>query len=92
MAEEKEEAVEEVATYSAPSGDVPTGLDVEEAWREICKDKNAINWYLCGVDKKQNLTFHKAGNGGLQELSEELKCLFVCLRCVLCKDSLFCDY
>jgi len=60
-------------TSNAPSGDIPTDLNSESAWKAICTDTPSINWYLFGVDKKLDLTFKQAGQKGLEELTNLLK-------------------
>jgi len=60
-------------TSGAPSGDVPKDLNPDSAWKAICADPPSINWYLCGVDKKMDLAFDKAGQQGLEELTNILK-------------------
>ncbi|XP_064465919.1 drebrin-like protein [Ornithodoros turicata] len=45
------------------------------AWKEVVDDKNSTNWALFGYDKQSyDLRVVSKGDGGLEELTEELNC------------------
>ncbi|ETO37012.1 hypothetical protein RFI_00050 [Reticulomyxa filosa] len=60
-------------TSSVPSGKVPENLNLDSAWKAISVDPPSVNWYLFGVDKKMELAFSKAGQQGLEEVTNVLK-------------------
>jgi len=60
-------------TNGAPAGDIPKDLNTDSAWKAISADPPSINWYLCGVDKKTELVFSRAGQQGLEEITTVLK-------------------
>jgi flagellar motor protein MotB len=68
--QEQEEEQQQQQTYT---GDVPTNLDIDSAWDIICKDTPSINWYGAIVNKKQQLEYDTAGNGGLSEMISYLQ-------------------